>query len=272
MAEADAIETSTPNSVPIRGIRQPSARTVAVQLAAADAPRGMRVTTHVEQGIQRDGRPDRRKIAAMTEDRRIQILSVDDHPVVREGIAAVIAAQPDMNLVSQAPDGRSAIDEYRRHRPDVTLMDVRLPDMNGIDAVIAIRSEFADARIVMLSLFQGDVEIRRALNAGARGFLLKSMLPRDMMASIRQVHAGRSACRQTSRRTSWNFGEDVLTPREVQVLQLVAAGKANRDIGDALAISEDTVKTHVKHVMGKLGANDRTDAVVIGLRRGIIQL
>lgn len=193
--------------------------------------------------------------------------------MLREGIATVIGAQPDMTLVGEAADGRTGIREYRRLMPDVTLMDVRLPDMNGIDALIAIRAEFAQARIVMLSMFQGDVEIQRALAAGARGFLLKTLPPADLVAGIRQVHAGRKCVPvDVAVALADHVGDDGLTARELEVLTLIASGSRNRDIADALAITEDTVKVHVRHVMEKLGASDRTQAVVIAVRRGIIHL
>ena len=178
-----------------------------------------------------------------------------------------------MTLVGEAADGRSGIREYRRLTPDVTLMDIRLPDMNGIDAVIAIRAEFAHARVIMLSTFQGDVEIQRALAAGARGFLLKTLPPADLVAGIRQVHAGRKCVPvDVAVALADHLADDALTARETEVLTLVAAGKRNRDIADELAITEDTVKVHVKHVMEKLDASDRTEAVVIAVRRGIIHL
>lgn len=207
----------------------------------------------------------------MSEDTRIQILSVDDHPLLREGIAAVIEAQPDLNLVGQASDGRDAIRQYRQLRPDITLIDLRLPDMSGTDALMAIRAEFVNARFIMLSTFQGDVEIRRAFEAGARGYLLKSMPPRELVAAIRQVHAGKKCVPpDVAAHLAEYLTEDTLTPREVEILQLIAGGNRNRDVADALSISEDTVKVHVSHIMEKLGANDRTDAVVIAVRRGII--
>lgn len=176
-------------------------------------------------------------------------------------------------MVGQASDGRDAIRQYRHCRPDITLLDLRLPDMNGTDVLIAIRAEFPNARIIMLSTFQGDVEIRRALEMGARGFLLKSIPPRDIVVAIRQVHAGKKCVPpDVASHLAEYMIEDSLTAREVQILQLVAAGNRNRDVADALSISEDTVKVHVKHIMEKLGANDRTDAVVIAVRRGIIQI
>lgn len=178
-----------------------------------------------------------------------------------------------MHLVGQATDARGGISLYRQHRPDVTLMDLRLPDMSGIDALTTIRAEFVNARVIMLSTFQGDVEIRRALQAGACGFLLKSVPPSEFVAAIRRVHAGKlSVPPNVASQLAEYFTQDNLTAREIDVLRLMATGNRNRDIGDALSISEDTVKVHVKHLMEKLGARDRTEAVVIGIRRGIIHV
>ncbi len=203
----------------------------------------------------------------------IRVLSIDDHPLLREGIAAVIGAQKDMCLVGQAPTARDGIREYHEKKPDITLMDVRLPDMNGIDALMTIRSEAPNARVVMLSMFRGDVAIQRALKAGARGFLLKTMLPPEIVAAIRRVHAGQKCIpAEVASEIADYITADQLTAREVETLRLVASGNRNREIGRALSISEDTVKVHLKHVMAKLGAADRTDAVKIGVRRGIIEL
>jgi DNA-binding NarL/FixJ family response regulator len=203
----------------------------------------------------------------------IRVFSVDDHPLLREGIAAIINSQSDMELVAQASTGREAIQAYRQHRPDVALMDLRLPDMSGIDAMIAIRSEFKDAKIVMLTTFEGDVEIQRALAAGARGYILKSMPPRDLADVVRHVHAGRKRIPpEIAAHLAEHMSDEALTERERDVLQHVAGGNKNRDIGEKLFISEETVKVHVKHIMEKLGANDRTEAVTIAVRRGIIQL
>lgn len=178
-----------------------------------------------------------------------------------------------MCLVGQAATVRDGIREYHEKKPDVTLMDVRLPDMNGIDALLAIRSEAPNARVVMLSMFRGDVEIQRALKAGARGFLLKTMPPSEIVASIRRVHAGRTCIpAEVASEIADYITDDQLTAREVETLRLVAAGNGNREIGDILAISEGTVKVHVKHILAKLGAADRTDAVRIGVRRGVIEL
>ena len=203
----------------------------------------------------------------------IRILSIDDHPLLQEGIAAIIGAQEDMCLAGQAATARDGIREYHEKKPDITLMDVRLPDMNGIDALMAIRSEAPNARVVMLSMFRGDVQIQRALKAGARGFLLKTMPPSEIAASIRQVHAGRKCIpAEVASEIADYITDDSLTAREVETLGLVASGNRNREIGDVLSISEDTVKVHLKHIMAKLGAADRTDAVRIGVRRGIIEL
>ena len=208
----------------------------------------------------------------MTDATRIRILCVDDHPLLQEGIATVIGFQKDLELVAQATTGCDAIQRFREVRPDVTLMDLRLPDMSGIDATIALRSEFPDARILILSTSEGYAEIQRALQAGARGYMLKSMPPNELMDMIRQVHAGKVRIpTQVAQVLAEHMGEESLTDREIEVLKLVA-GSRNRDIAEKLFISEETVKAHIKHIMEKLGASDRTQAVAIAIRRGIISL
>jgi DNA-binding NarL/FixJ family response regulator len=209
----------------------------------------------------------------MNEATRIRVFSVDDHALLREGIAAIITNEPDMVLVAQSATGRDAVRQFQTHKPDVTLMDLRLPDMSGIDALIAIRSEAPDARIIILTTFEGDVEMHRALEAGARGYLLKSMPPKDLVAAIRQVHAGRKSIpTQVATQLAEHLSDEALTAREIDVLARVAGGNRNRDIAGQLFISEETVKVHMKHIMDKLGASDRTQAVAIAIRRGIIQL
>jgi DNA-binding NarL/FixJ family response regulator len=203
----------------------------------------------------------------------IRVLSVDDHPLLNQGIAALITSQSDMQLVAQASSGGEAIEKFREHQPDVTLMDLRLPDMSGIDTLVAIRTEFPQARIVMLTTFEGDVDIQRALEAGARGYVLKSMPPKDLIAAIRQVHVGKKRIpSEVAARLADHMGEEDLTTREIEVLRKVAQGNRNRDIAEKLFISEETVKVHIKHIMEKLSARDRTEAIAIALRRGIIQL
>jgi DNA-binding NarL/FixJ family response regulator len=209
----------------------------------------------------------------MSEQAAIAVLSVDDHPLLREGIGAIINSQPDMTLLAEASSGREGIQKYREHKPDVTLMDLRLPDMSGIDAMIAIRTEFGEARIIMLTTFEGDVDIQRALAAGARGYMLKSMPPAELLNVIRQVHAGKKRVpAEVAAQLAEHISDESLTPREIDVLRRVAGGNRNRDIAKLLTISEETVKVHLKHIMEKLGASDRTQAVAIAWRRGIIQL
>ena len=211
--------------------------------------------------------------ADVTAQPKIRVFSVDDHPLLREGIAAIINNERDMVMVAQAETGRDAIRQYREQRPDVTLMDLRLPDLSGIDAMIAIRNEFRDARIVMLTTFEGDVEMQRALVAGARGYILKNMPPEELVTVVRQVHAGKKRIPpEVAVRLAEHVTDESLTERERDVLVHVADGNRNRDIAERLLISEDTVKVHVKHIMEKLSARDRTEAVAIGVRRGIIQL
>jgi DNA-binding NarL/FixJ family response regulator len=209
----------------------------------------------------------------MSDQIRIRVFCVDDHPLLREGIATLINNQPDMTVVGQGSTGGEAIQGFREHQPDIALMDIRLPDMSGIDAMIAIRNEFPDARVIMLTTSEGDVEIQRALEAGARGYMLKSMPPKDLVDAVRQVHAGKKRIPPAiAAHLADHYADETITAREVEVLEHIAGGNRNRDIAEKLFISEETVKVHIKHIMEKLGASDRTQAVAIALRRGIIHL
>lgn len=203
----------------------------------------------------------------------IRVLSVDDHPLLREGIAALVGSEEDMEVVAEAATGREAIDLFRKYRPDITLMDLQMPEMNGIDAIGAIRGEFPDARIIVLTTHPGDVQVSRAFKAGARGYLLKGMLRKELPETIRAVHAGhKRLSSEVATEIAEHTTDDALTPREIEVLRLVAAGNANKDVAAHLSLSEVTVKSHVKNILSKLGANDRTHAVTIALKRGIIDL
>ena len=206
-------------------------------------------------------------------DQPIRVLNIDDHPLMTEGIATLINSQPGMQLVASASTGREGILKYRQIRPDVTLLDLRLPDQSGIDVLLSIRSEFPEARIILLTMFAGDVEIQRALREGAHGYLLKSVPPELMVETIRQVHAGKKRFpSDVASRIAEHVGDEPLTNREVDVLRHVSGGNRNRDIARILFISEETVKVHVKHIMEKLGASDRTHAITIAARRGFIHL
>jgi len=209
----------------------------------------------------------------MSANNPIRVLSVDDHPLLSEGIAAMINNEPDMTLVATASSGKEGILKHREIKPDITLMDLRLPDLSGIDVMLAILSECPGARIILLTMFAGDVEIQRALQAGAQGYLLKSMPPEQMVETIRQVYAGKKrVAPEIASALAEHIGDEQLTNRERDVLSHVAGGNRNRDIAKTLVISEETVKVHIKHIMEKLGATDRTHAIAIAARRGFIRL
>jgi two-component system, NarL family, response regulator len=203
----------------------------------------------------------------------IRILSVDDHPLLREGVAALLASQSDMTLVAEASNGREAIEQFRMHRPDVTLMDLQMPEMNGVDSMIAICGEFPAARIIVLTTYTGDVQVLRALKAGARAYLLKGLLRKELLETIRLVHAGKKRMLpEVATELAEHAADDALSSREIEVLRLISGGNANKEIAAQLLITEETVKGHVKNILAKLSANDRTHAVTIGLKRGIIDL
>jgi DNA-binding NarL/FixJ family response regulator len=203
----------------------------------------------------------------------IRIMAVDDHPLLLQGLATIVGDQPDMLIVAQASNGREAIQQFRSHHPDVTLMDLQMPEMSGLDAMIAIRDEFPEAKFIVLTTYTGDVQVLRAMKAGARGYLLKNLLHKELLTTIRAVHAGKKTLSaEASYSLADHAGDDALTPGEVDVLRLIAAGNANKQIAAQLSITEDTVKGRVKNILSKLGANDRTHAAMIGIKRGIIDL
>lgn len=203
----------------------------------------------------------------------IRILTVDDHPLLREGIATLLATQADMELVAEAGNGHEAVEQYRKHRPDVTLMDLQMPEMSGIDAMSAIRGEFPEARIIVLTTYTGDVQVVRALKAGARAYLLKASLRKELLETIRSVHGGqRRVPPEVAAEIAEHAADESLTAREIEVLRLIAGGNSNKEVAAKLFVTEETIKGHVKNILGKLGANDRTHAVTIGLKRGIFDL
>ena len=202
----------------------------------------------------------------------IRIMAVDDHELLREGIAALVAGQADMSLVAEASTGREAIQQFRAHHPDVTLMDLQMPEMGGVDAMIAIRDEFPEARIIVLTTYAGDAQVLRALKAGARGYLLKNSLHKELLETIRAVQAGKKALSaEASCQLAEHATDDALTPAEIRVLRLIAEGNANKEIAEQLSVSEETIKGQVRNILSKLDANDRTHAAMIGLKRGIIE-
>jgi len=204
---------------------------------------------------------------------QIRILAVDDHPIVRQGIAGLVGIQTDMVLVGEASNGRDAIQQFRTHHPDITLMDLQMPEMSGIDSLIAIRNEFPNAKVIVLTTYAGDTQILRALKAGAQAYLLKNTLHKELLETIRAVHTGKKTLSpEVSYQIAEHATDDLLTPAEILVLRLIAAGNANKQIADQLSITEETVKSRVKNILSKLGANDRTHAAMIGLKRGIIEL
>jgi DNA-binding NarL/FixJ family response regulator len=205
--------------------------------------------------------------------RAIRILAVDDHELLRKGIAALVEVEPGMTLVAEAANGRDAIQQFRTHQPDITLMDLQMPEMSGLDAIVAIRGEFPDARIIVLTTYAGDAQATRALQAGARGYVLKSLVNKDLLQAIRAVHGGRKMISpEVSCELAEHATDDRLTEAELAVLRLIAAGNANKQIADRLSVTEETVKSRVRNILSKLGANDRTHAATIGLKRGIIDL
>ena len=203
----------------------------------------------------------------------IRLLSVDDHPIVRDGIVRLIATQPDMKLIAEASDGLEAVEQFRKHQPDVTLMDLQMPNMNGIDAIGAIRGEFPKARIIVLTTYEGDVQVVRALKAGAQAYLLKGSMRKELLDTIRAVHAGQKRLSpEVAVAIAEHATDNALSPREISTLTLIAGGNANKEIAAQLSVSEESVKSYVRSILAKLGANDRTHAVTIGLKRGIIGL
>ena len=221
------------------------------------------------RSMRTNGRIEERNMNAS----HIRVLTIDDHPLVREGIGAIINSQPDISLVASASNGKEGMEIFGALRPDVTLLDLQLPDLSGIEIIIGIRTEFPDARIIILTTFQRDVEVQRALKAGARGYLLKSMPPQQMLDTIRQVHSGKKSIpREVATDIAEHLSDETLSEREMEVLRHVAAGNRNREIGERMFIAEETVKVHLKHIMSKLGANDRTHSVTIATRRGFLYL